>query len=125
MSDLSSNSMSRDEIIRNARENCMRRIDNPHAYTAVETPVPGSMSEHTGMKKSTYARLFFSCLILLGTLAVKQFGLTYQNFNFTTIVNLVEDNSSFEKLQKIASQTLEEDVIPTFKQLKNSINVGK
>ena len=118
MSDLSSNSMSRDELIRSARANCMRQIDNPQTHTG------GELTTETGtgfaFKKGTYIRLFLSCLILLGVLAVKQFGLSYERYNFDTIVALVEDNHHFELLQKEMSKTLEVKVIPTFRQIINS-----
>ena len=125
MSDLSSNSMSRDELIRNARANCMRQIDNPYSYGDAEQAIAKEPADHTRWKRGTYIRLFVSCFILLGLLAVKQFGLTYKNYSFATVVTLVEDNSGFEKLQKQASKTLEEDVIPTIKQIKNSYFLAK
>lgn len=118
MSDLSSNSMSRDELIRSARANCMRQIDNPQTRTGGE--IAAEAGTGFAFKKETYIRLFLSCLILLGVVAVKQFGLSYERYNFDTIVALVEDNHHFEMLQKEMSNTLEDKVIPTFQQIINS-----
>lgn len=121
MSDLSSNSMSRDELIKSARANCLRQIDNPGHYNY--NPVGEAVTEPgSGMafKRGTYIRLFLSCLILLGVLAVKQFAVTYNGYSFQTVVNLVEENQYFEKLQQKASVTLEKDVIPAFKQIIGS-----
>ncbi|HAU88508.1 MAG TPA: hypothetical protein DCW90_24460 [Lachnospiraceae bacterium] len=118
MSDLSSNSMSRDELIRSARANCMRQIDNPQTHTGGELTTEDGTS--FAFKKGTYIRLFLSCLILLGVLAVKQFGLSYGGYNFDTVVTVVEDNHHFEKLQMQMSKTLEDKVIPTFQQIINS-----
>lgn len=118
MSDLSSNSMSRDELIRSARANCMRQIDNPQRRTGGETvneAVPGA-----AFKRGTYIRLFLSCLILLGVLAVKQFSLTYKGYSFVTVVQLIEENQDFKQLQLDASKAIEEDVIPAFKQIIRS-----
>lgn len=117
MSDLSSNSMSRDELIRSARANCMRQIDNPQTHTGGELTIEDGTS--FAFKKA-YIRLFLSCLILLGVLAVKQFGLSYGGYNFDTVVTVVEDNHHFEKLQMEMSKTLEDKVIPTFQQIINS-----
>ena len=112
MSDLSSNSMSREELIRSARANCMRQIDNPQSTASGE----GKMvqTERAPFKKSTYVRLFLSCLILLGVLAVKKFDLSYRGLDFSTIQNYVEDNEYFETLEQLAARTLEEDVLPVF-----------
>ncbi len=110
--------MSRDQLIRSARANCMKQIDSPQAYTSGEENV----EPQAGMafKKSTYVRIFLSCFILLGVIAVKQLGLSYGGYNFTTIVNLIEDKHHFERIQQEASKMLEEDVIPTFQQILNS-----
>lgn len=118
MSDLSSNSMSRDERIRSARANCMRQIDTPQMGIKSEEKM--GVGNGLAFKKGTYIRLFLSCLILLGVLGVKQFGLTYQGYSFGTVVSLVEENQYFEKLQKKASKTLEEDVMPVLQQIINS-----
>lgn len=111
MSDLSSNSMSREELIRSARANCMRQMDEPQEQSMEVKSVP---AERTPFKKSTYVRLFFSCLILLAVLAVKQFDLSYQGYGFSTIHEMVEDNRVFEKMEQVAVEKLEEDVLPVF-----------
>ncbi|SES97217.1 hypothetical protein [[Clostridium] polysaccharolyticum] len=118
MSDLSSNSMSREQLIRSARANCMKQIDSPQIYADGEENV----EVQTGMafKKSTYIRLFFSCLLLLGVAAVKQSGWSYSGYDFNTIVTLVEDNHHFDRIQQEASEMLEKDVIPAFQQILNS-----
>jgi len=111
MSDLSSNSMSREELIRSARANCMRQIDEPQGKSIEEK---GASAGQTAFKKSTYVRLFFSCSILLAVLAVKQFDLSYQGYSFSTIHKMVEDNRVFEKMEQVAAEKLEEDVLPVF-----------
>ncbi len=118
MSDLSSNSMSRDELIRSARANCMRHIDTPQAVIKGEEKIVTANT--MAFRRGTYIRLFFSCLILLGALAVKQFELTYQGYGYGTIVSLLEENNYFERLQIETSKTLEKDVIPAFQQILDS-----
>lgn len=112
MSDLSSNSMSREELIRSARANCMRSIDHPQGGASSE--INRVQSEQSPFQKSTYVRLFLSCLILLGVLAVKKLDLSYQGIDYETIQHCVEDNQHFEKLEQYATKTLEEDVLPVF-----------
>lgn len=120
MSDLSSNSMSREELIRNARANCLQQIDNPQRFSPGDCKT--STAERTPYKRGTYIRLFLSCLILLGVLAVKQFDLSYKGYGFSHITKVVEDNTGFEKLQKMAGNTIEEDVLPVFQKITS---IGK
>ncbi|MBR3770906.1 MAG: hypothetical protein IKL07_01415 [Clostridium sp.] len=116
MSDLSSNSMTREELIQSARANCMRQIDKPQASAYVEH---SESAEIRPFKKGTYIRLFLSCLLLLCIVSVKQFGLSYKGYDFSTIVEYVTDSTDFEKLQYKASETLKDDVIPAFTQIKS------
>lgn len=118
MSDLSSNSMTREELIRSARANCMRQIEHPQAST-----VSGrSESEDVRpFKRGTYIRLFVSCLLLLVIVAVKQFGLSYKGYDISTIVEYATDSTDFRELQNKAAKALEKEVIPTFNQLKSHI----
>lgn len=120
MSDLSSNSMSRQELIRNARANCLQQIDNPQKYAPAESR--SSTAEKAPFKRGTYIRLFISCFILLAIVAVKQFNLSYQGYSFSTIAQVVEDNEDFEKLQQMAGKTIETDILPVFQKIKS---IGK
>lgn len=106
--------MSREELIQSARANCMRSIDYPQGVSGSEAK--RVQTDCGSFKKSTYVRLFLSCLILLGVLAVKKFDLSYRGIDYSTIQTYVEDNRHFEKLEQYATKTLEEDVLPVFSQ---------
>lgn len=118
MSDLSSNSMTREELIRSARANCMRQIEHPQTNAVSEC---ADVVEAQPFKRGTYIRLFISCLLLLGILAVKQFGFSYKGYDFSTIVTYTTDSTDFYKLQQKMAETLKEDVIPVFNQMKSHI----
>lgn len=118
MSDLSSNSMTREELIRSARANCMRQIEHPQMNTVSER---SELDDVQPFRRGTYIRLFISCLLLLLIVAVKQFGLSYKGYDISTIVEYATDSTDFKELQNKAAQTLEKDVIPAFNQLKSHI----
>lgn len=107
--------MSREQLIRNARANCIHQMDNPQRHNNIE----GKSESGTGLafQKGTYIRLFISCVLFLGVLAVKQFDLSYGKYDYHTIEQMVEDNKQFDSFYQVATETLKDEVIPVFREV--------
>jgi len=115
MSDLSSNSMSREELIRAARANCVKRIEQPGMIK--EQTGEEEVPVHTPVSKGTYLRLFLAGLLFLGTFLLKYYNVSFGVLNSQTVQNVIESESDFIELQKDSGKLIEEKIIPVFHRL--------
>ncbi len=118
MSDLSSNSMSREEMIRNARANCVRQIESPGSRGNVEEK-RNVTDQSVPIGRGILVRLFIAGALFLAGFSVKQYNLSYQQYNKNTVQNLLESQKDFENLQKQAALLLEEKILPVFHRLED------
>lgn len=116
MSDLSSNSMSREEFIRAARANCIRQIEGP-AQTKEQIALEEEQL-HTPFSKGTYMRLFFAGILFLGAFLLKYNDSSFGVVNPQTIQATIESNADFLDLQKDSGKLIEKKIIPVFHRLK-------
>lgn len=117
MSDLSSNSMSREEFIRAARAGCIRQIEGPGQTKEQMTLEEEQL--HTPFSKGTYMRLFFTGVLFLGAFLLKYNDISLGVVSTKTIQATIESNKDFQDLQKDSGKLLEKKIIPVFHRLKD------
>ncbi|SFR97703.1 hypothetical protein [Anaeromicropila populeti] len=118
MSDLSSNSMSREELIRNARANCIRQIDVPGVQRQSGTHSIQEEETINLMHPATYIRLFIASLLFLIIFVWSHFHISVGKWGPDDVQQLLESEEQLNLMEEQTADLIEEKIIPVFHRLE-------